>query len=202
LSLSAAGRSSCGNCEEMRREVEKLLIVGLGNPGKKYEKTRHNLGAMVVRAFAEKREWRFKKKFRLKGEVAEGVEEGSRICLLLPTTYMNLSGESVVKVVKFYAIPLSHILIISDDVCLSFGTLRYREMGSSGGHNGLESIESCLGTRSYQRLRIGIGDRKEVFLEDFVLTPFTEEENKRLPGVIEEAGLFLKKWIREKKGQV
>jgi len=174
---------------------ESFLIVGLGNPGKKYENTRHNFGFMVVRAFAEKQGWIFKSERNLSGEVASGRIRDGRIILLLPSTYMNLSGQAVRKVLDYYKIDPAHLIVVTDDIALDFGTLRFRDKGSSGGHNGLKDIESHLGTQEYQRLRLGIGDREHGFLEDYVLAPFTAEEQKLLPKVIEEGVDFLDKWL-------
>lgn len=172
-----------------------FLITGLGNPGKKYENTRHNFGFMVVKAFAEKQRWTFKADSNLQGEIALGTVSESKVILLLPKTYMNLSGQSVRKVLDYYKIDLTHFLVVADDIALDFGTLRFREKGSSGGHNGLKDIESHLGTQEYQRLRLGIGDREHGYLEDYVLSPFSAEEQKDLPKVIEEGVDFLDKWL-------
>ena len=174
---------------------ESVLIVGLGNPGKKYENTRHNFGFMIVRAFAEKRGWTFKKDRDLKGEVTSGSEGDVKIFLLLPTTYMNLSGQAVRKVIDFYKINPANLIVVSDDVALDFASFRFRDKGSAGGHNGLKDIESHLGTQEYQRLRIGIGDREHGLLEDYVLSAFNAEEQKLLPDVIEQGVEFLNKWL-------
>lgn len=175
--------------------MTNALIVGLGNPGKKYEKTRHNLGFMVVRAFGEKRGWTFKKERNLSGELAVGKEGETKVFLLLPTTYMNLSGQAVRKVIDFYQIDLAHLIVVSDDIALDFGVLRFRDRGSAGGHNGLKDIQAHLGTQEYKRLRLGIGDREQGDLEDYVLSPFNAEEQKLLPQVIEEGVEFLSKWL-------
>lgn len=174
---------------------ETFLIVGLGNPGKKYEKTRHNFGFMVVRAFAEKNSWIFKSNRNLEGEIASGKIGERKTILLLPKTYVNLSGQAVRKVLDYYKVDLTHLVVVADDIALDFGTLRFREKGSSGGHNGLKDIESSLGTQEYQRLRLGTGDRQHGLLEDYVLAPFTLEEQKHLPKVIEEGVNFLDKWL-------
>ncbi|MFZ0564845.1 MAG: aminoacyl-tRNA hydrolase, partial [Chlamydiales bacterium] len=133
------------------------LIVGLGNPGKKYENSRHNLGFMVVKAFAAKRGWDFKRGWRFKGYIAHGDIEEKIVHLLLPVTYMNLSGKSVRKVLEYYKIARNRLLVVVDDVNLALGVMRIRPEGSSGGHNGLKSIEESLKTREYTRFRIGVG---------------------------------------------
>lgn len=182
----------------MISESKKKLIVGLGNPGEKYSLTRHNFGQMVLYAFAEKHHFSFKKARELKGEVANGMWNGEKLLLLFPMTYMNLSGESVRKTMGFYKIALEDLLVISDDVALSFGTFRDRERGSSGGHNGLKSIEENLNTPNYHRLRMGVGEPSVGFLEDYVLSFFTEEEQKKLPEIISQGVRFLEEWLSGK----
>ena len=174
---------------------ENALIVGLGNPGKRYEKTRHNLGFMVVRAFAEKEGWSFKKRRDLNGEVAEGRKHETKVILLRPLTYMNGSSRALLKAISFYKVSIENLLVISDDVFLNFGVLRYREKGSCGGHNGLKDIEIHLKTQKYQRLRIGIGHEEGEFLSSYVLSPFQDEEQKYLPRIIEDSIQFLEKWL-------
>lgn len=181
---------------------KSILIVGLGNPGKKYEMTRHNLGFMIVKAFAEKHGWAFKKERFLKGEVALGREDEAQIIMLLPDTYMNLSGQAVRKTVDFFKVALSDLIVVCDDIALDFGVIRYRDKGSSGGHKGLKDIEVQLGTQEYSRLRAGIGDRECGLLEDYVLSPFIEEEKIRLPEVIKEGVGFLEKWLVHQKIKV
>jgi len=119
-----------------------------------------------------------------------------KVILLLPKTYMNLSGKAVRKVLDYYKIDLAHLIVTADDIALDFGILRFREKGSAGGHNGLKDIESHLGTQEYKRLRLGIGDREHGLLEDYVLTPFTPQERELLPKVIEEGAEVLDKLIQ------
>lgn len=183
----------------MESKRNAALIVGLGNPGKEYENTRHNLGFLVVRAFADHHNWTFKKERDFKGELARGAYGEQKVTLLLPTTYMNLSGDSVRKVCDFYKIALEDLIIVTDDIALPFGVLRFRERGSAGGHNGLKSIESQLGTQEYPRLRVGIGDREHGLLEDYVLSTFSKDEKEKLPEVIDQAAEFLKNWLEQKK---
>ena len=178
-----------------------MLIVGLGNPGKKYDLTRHNFGQMVLYAFAEKHHFSFKKEREFKGEIARGRWKEERVLLLFPTTYMNLSGQAVRKTVSFYKIPIEDLLIISDDAALPFGTLRSRNSGSAGGHNGLKSIEESLGTRDYPRLKLGVGEATVGLLEDHVLSPFTKEEQEKLPEMITQGVRYLEEWLsRENEG--
>lgn len=168
------------------------LIVGLGNPGARYAKTRHNLGFLAVHALTSKLETDAKLRMHARWEaevvkIEAPAREGSkrrlvRWHLFLPMTYMNRCGPAIERYRKFYNIPLSQVIILVDDVALPFGHLRYREQGSSGGHNGLKSIEQALGTREYQRLKMGvsapIGTQD---LADYVLSPFSEEEWQQIP---------------------
>lgn len=179
----------------MNSESEKALIVGLGNPGKKYELTRHNFGQMVLSAFAESSSFSFKKERDLKGELAKGDWKEKKLFLLFPTTYVNLSGESVRKTMQFFKIPTEDVLILSDDVALPFGTLRFRVKGSAGGHNGLKDIEEQLGTQEYQRLKLGVSEPAVGYLEDYVLAPFTKEEQEKIPEITTQAINFIEEWL-------
>lgn len=157
-----------------------FLIVGLGNPGKEYEKTRHNVGFMVVDALAKQYGFgAFKEKFE--GVLAEGKIAGEKVFLLKPTTYMNLSGNSVVKVANFYKILPENIIVIHDDMDLPIGKIKAKIGGGSGGHNGIKSVDAAI-TPQYNRVRIGIGhlvgNEKEIV--DFVLSRFSKAEEKDL----------------------
>ena len=138
---------------------DRFLIVGLGNPGVEYAKTRHNAGFMLLELLAAKwrADWNNEKKFRAR--VAKTEREGRRVVLCEPQTYMNLSGETVGALVSFFQLPLKQLIVAVDDADLPLGEIRLRPGGSSGGHHGLESIEAHLATREYARLRIGIGRR-------------------------------------------
>ena len=141
------------------------LIVGLGNPGGEYAKTRHNAGFMLVELLATRWRagWNNEKKFQ--SRMAKTERDGKRLVLCEPQTFMNLSGEAVGALVKFYQLPLKQLFVVVDDADLPLGEIRLRPSGSSGGHHGLESIEQHLGSREYARLRIGIGrqdSRREI----------------------------------------
>ena len=140
------------------------LMVGLGNPGSEYARTRHNAGFLVVQSLAEKwrAAWKYEKKFSAR--VAHAEREGRRVLLCEPQTYMNSSGEAVGSVMEFFRVPASRLLVAVDDADLPFGEIRLRPSGSSGGHHGLESIEQHVASREFARLRLGIGrkDRKSV----------------------------------------
>lgn len=177
------------------------LIVGLGNPGPRYAKTRHNLGFLAVNAFAEaleKREQRGEAQLRMntrwQAEIAKitGQIDGKAVRwhLFLPMTYMNCCGPAIEQYRKFYNIPLSQLVILVDDVALPFGEIRYREQGSSGGHNGLKSIQQALGTQEYPRLRMGVSapinhpEQGRQDLADYVLSPFLDGEFRQMPDLL------------------
>ena len=166
----------------------KVLIVGLGNPGKQYDKTRHNIGFAAVDLLAAKHGLAFKKSLKMQGDLAEGMIAGKSCILLKPLTYMNLSGYSVAQAMRYHSISLANLLVIVDDVAISLGETRLRINSSSGGHNGLKSIEEILQTKEYARLRLGVGERQEgVDLASHVLSKFTEEQQKLVPALLERA---------------
>ncbi len=171
------------------------LIVGLGNPGKTYEKTRHNIGFTAVDLLARKYRLEFKKQLQFKGVLAEGKIGETSVMLLKPLTFMNLSGEAVVLVMRYYQMDLSQLLIITDDVALPLGQLRIRINSGSGGHNGLKSVEESLQTNRYPRLRIGVGDRDHGDLLDHVLGKFSKEEETLIPSVLERVVQAVEIWL-------
>ena len=146
------------------------VVVGLGNPGAKYAGTRHNIGFLVIDYLAESpRAGRFQSRFQ--GQVAELVEDGEKILLVKPETFMNLSGRSVRQVMDFYQLPLTELLVVCDDINLPLGKLRVRARGTHGGHNGLRNIQEHLGTTEYPRLRVGVGAARDDMV-DHVLGTF------------------------------
>lgn len=152
------------------------LIIGLGNPGEKYLFTRHNAGFMAVDFFALNNDQSFKNESKLKSLVAKFKFEGEDIVVIKPQTYMNLSGEAIIAVMNFYKIEKKDILVIYDDISLDTGTLRFRANGSDGGHNGIKSIIQTLGSKDFDRLKIGIGPQPNIPSESYVLQNFTKEE--------------------------
>lgn len=162
------------------------VIVGLGNPGREYENTKHNMGFQTIDILAENLGIRVSKlKFRaLTGEGRIGTE---KIILVKPQTYMNLSGESVREIVQFYKIEPEDLVVIYDDIDLPIGTLRIRPKGSAGTHNGMRSIVGQLGDDQFPRIRIGIGTEKRGDLADFVLSGFRKEEVKTVEDTIRKA---------------
>ncbi len=152
------------------------LIVGLGNPGKKYAKSKHNIGFMCLDAYAKANKLKFSKETKFVGEISI---QGQTI-FLKAKTFMNLSGNSVKAVQGFYQIDTENILVISDDIDLPFSKIRLRERGGSGGHNGLKSIIGQLGSENFKRLRIGIDRNEAVDAKDHVLSDFSKAELKLL----------------------
>ena len=156
------------------------LIVGLGNYGKEYDNTRHNIGFRFLDAYLSVTNVVWKNKF--KGLYCEKTINNEKVIFLKPQTYMNLSGESVILFVNYFKIKIEDILVISDDLALPIGTYRLRSQGSAGGHNGLKNIEECLKSNKYNRLRIGINSETRNLMDQisFVLSKFTSEEEKKL----------------------
>ncbi|MCB1111940.1 MAG: aminoacyl-tRNA hydrolase [Chlamydiales bacterium] len=182
---------------------KEFLIVGLGNPGKEYENTRHNLGDIVVRAFASQRGWTFKDEKRFQGLVARGQIGDVKVHLLLPTTYMNESGRSVRKYINFYRFRTGQVIVATDDVDLPYGQLRLRESGSAGGHNGLKSIQQHLGTQHYTRLRLGVGQKNEgQEMTSHVLGRFSAEEKQQLPEILQQGTEVLLRLLKEEVPRV
>ncbi|MEN9343634.1 MAG: peptidyl-tRNA hydrolase [Chlamydiota bacterium] len=175
------------------------LIVGLGNPGPEYQKTRHNSGFRVVEAFAEKKGWKFRSSSKVKGRLAHGAIGGKTLFLLEPLTFMNESGLSVKACVDGLKIPLDHLIVVHDDIAFMCGELRMRGQGGAGGHNGLKSVAEHLNTEYYARLRVGIGAPKEEILADYVLEPFSLEEEELIKEATLRSVSILSVWIEEGK---
>ena len=173
------------------------LVVGLGNPGRKYEGTRHNVGYMILAGLARKFGLPpLKDKFR--AEVMEAELGGQKALLMTPLTFMNLSGLSVVEAKNFYKIPEQDLLVICDDLNLPLGKLRIRVKGASGGQKGLEDIIRRLGTEDFPRLRVGIGNPPENWdWADFVLSKFTKDEQPTIEESIVRAAEAVEAWARE-----
>lgn len=180
----------------MERSENKFLIVGLGNPGRKYESTRHNVGFMVLDALLKKYGGTLRKDVYLEGEVGSHLIFGHKIYFLKPLTFMNNSGSAVKKALDYYKIKSEFLLVLADDKDTPFGELRLKKEGSSGGHNGLKSIIESLGTADFPRLKIGIGS-EGVSLTEHVLGVFTQEEQKFLPCLIEEAASVVELYLKE-----
>lgn len=172
-------------------------IAGLGNPEKKYENTRHNIGFDVIDAIAEKYSIAVREK-GFKALYGKGVIEGQRVILVKPQTYMNLSGESVREVMDYYRIAPENLVVISDDVALAVGGIRIRKRGSAGGHNGLKNIILHLGTEEFNRIRMGVGEKPKGWdLADYVLGHFPKEERETLDHSVEDAVSAVKVLLTE-----
>lgn len=172
------------------------LIVGLGNPGPAYKHTRHNAGASTVEKLAKKLGLLLKAHRTLKSLLAQGMCEGRVFLLVLPQTYMNLSGEAVAGLARKKHIATGDILVVYDDVALPLGTIRVRPSGSAGGHHGLVSIIENLGTRDFARLRLGIaGHRRYDGLSDYVLSKFDKDEEATFKEMSERAVQAIEMWI-------
>jgi len=175
------------------------LIVGLGNPGREYEKTRHNAGYMVVDRLVSRWGAGATTKARFNGAVVEAPVAGQPCLLVKPTTFMNRSGQSVAEAVRFYKLDLAQdCLVLVDDLYLACGVIRLRPMGGSAGHNGLADIERALGTQAYPRLRIGV-DPKPAYMDqaDYVLGRFTDEQWAKAGPSIDKASDAVSAWVHK-----
>ena len=164
------------------------LVVGLGNPGARYESTRHNMGFLALDRLAEREKLRFNK-LRFKAWTAEWKPGEDKGLVMKPQTYMNLSGESVGAAARFYKIPADHILVVSDDIALPVGKLRLRAAGSAGGHNGLKNIIRHLGSDRFPRIKVGVGmpQNAEYDIADWVTGMPMGEEQKILLDALDRA---------------
>ena len=159
------------------------VVVGLGNPGRKYEHTRHNVGFDIVDVLAQRNNITLAR-LRCKAVVGEGTIAGQRVALALPQTYMNLSGESVREILSFYKEDPKHLIVIYDDIDIPMGTLRIRKKGSAGTHNGMRSILYQIGSENFPRVRIGIGGERRGDLADYVISGFSKEDREKIENAI------------------
>lgn len=175
-----------------------FLIAGLGNPEKKYDNTRHNIGFEAVKLFASENNISLNKN-KFKAVFGEGYVGSEKVITALPQTYMNLSGESIGEIASFYKIPNENVIIVHDDISLDIGRIRIREKGSAGGHNGLKSIISHLGGDVFCRIKIGIGapNHEDYDLADFVLGSFSKEEQKILESVLKDVSRAIECIIKD-----
>ena len=162
------------------------LIVGLGNPGKEYENTRHNVGFMVIDKFLQAHNITSEKS-KFSGIYYEANINNEKYILLKPQKYMNLSGEVVRDFVNFYKINIEDLLVISDDLDMECGKIKLKLTGSCGGHNGLRNIEQHINTKDYKRLKIGIANNKNMDTKDYVLGKFSAEEKELINNSVEKA---------------
>lgn len=166
----------------------KRLLIGLGNPGAAYARTRHNVGFFVVDALAERARVAFKNDGRADARVAEGRLRGRPVVMVKPQTYMNRSGAAVKHLLRRFGLEAAEVLVIVDDINLALGKLRLRERGSAGGHNGVQDIIDQLGTDAFPRLRVGVGsDFDRGGQVDYVLSPFDAEEQTVIAAAVARA---------------
>nr|WP_141535920.1 aminoacyl-tRNA hydrolase [Bacillus mycoides] len=173
------------------------LIVGLGNPGREYELTRHNIGFMAIDELAKR--WNISlNEQKFKGVFGAGFVNGEKVILLKPLTYMNLSGESIRPLMDYYKIDVEDFVVLYDDLDIPVGRLRLRMKGSAGGHNGVKSTISHLGTQEFQRIRMGIDRPKNgMKVVDYVLGRFTSEEIPDVNHSIEKAADACEEWLNK-----
>ncbi|MSU76280.1 aminoacyl-tRNA hydrolase [Patescibacteria group bacterium] len=169
----------------------KKVVVGLGNPDDKHAGTRHNIGWTVADAVAHRLNGTWQSKSKLHADVADA----NGALITKPTTYMNKSGQSVRAIADFYKVSSTDICVISDDINLSFGEIRFRGNGGAGGQNGLKDIISALGTEDFPRLRIGVGEPPTPNATPHVLGQFSAEEKKDLPDIINHAAERIEQWL-------
>ena len=170
------------------REEPVYLIVGLGNPESRYDRTRHNVGFRALDRLAKRLDVKVNR-FKWKAIYGQGRMGAHKVILMKPQTYMNLSGESVREAAGFWKVPAERIIVLFDDISLPVGKIRVRPKGSAGGHNGIKSIISCLGTDAFPRVKVGVGGKPhpEMDLADWVLSAFSSSEEKELEPALERA---------------
>lgn len=173
------------------------IIIGLGNPGREYAGTRHNIGFDAVTAISDKYNIRLDTK-KFKGLMGQGCIEGEKVILVQPQTFMNLSGECVREVADFYKLKPEDIIVICDDISFDVGRMRVRPKGSAGGHNGLKNIILHLGTEEFARIRIGVGEKPDGWdLADHVLARFPKETEPQIREILKKAVEAVECWISD-----
>lgn len=192
--LNRLRQNKRGGSPEVDGEV--YLIVGLGNPGRRYERTRHNAGFMAVeRLYSILPGGTARSRFQ--ADLVETRDGDKRIVLAKPLTFMNESGTSVSQIARWYKVPRDRLLVMYDELDLPFGTIRVRANGSAGGHNGVQSVIQHLQTQDFARLRIGISRPQAGATVPYVLSQFTSEEQKALPEIVDRAAAAAMLWLRE-----
>ncbi|MFC4125729.1 aminoacyl-tRNA hydrolase [Nocardia rhizosphaerae] len=183
------------------------LVIGLGNPGPEYERTRHNVGFLVADVLAERVGGRFAVHKKSGADLLQARLDGRQVLIAKPRTYMNLSGRPVAALAKFFSVPAEQVIVVHDELDLPFGAIRLKQGGGEGGHNGLRSISQALTTKDYLRTRIGIGrppGRQDP--ADYVLKPFAAPERKEVPVIVEQAAdaveLLLKRGLVDAQNQL
>jgi len=177
-----------------------IVVVGLGNPEKKYDNTYHNVGFKCVDYFAANNGIEFTKN-KYNALMGEGVVEGNKVVVLKPQTYMNLSGQSVSQIVNKLKLPFEKLIVVYDDADLPCGTIRFRRQGSAGTHNGMKNIIQLLGTQEFSRLRVGIGQDERIPIVDYVLSKINKENLQKIEENLPKLNMVLKEFIA-KDGKV
>ena len=177
-----------------------IIVVGLGNPEKKYDNTYHNVGFKAVDYFAESNGIAFKKT-KYNALMGEGMIAGEKVMVLKPLTYMNLSGTSVVQAVNQLKLPLNRLIVVYDDADIACGSLRFRKQGSAGTHNGMRNIVEVLASTQFPRLRVGIGKDDRMPIVDYVLSKINKENMEKIENCLPKINGMLKEFI-SKKGNV
>lgn len=173
------------------------VIVGLGNPGLKYDRTRHNVGFETIDKFAAKHNIKLDKE-KFKAILGEGNINGEKVVLVMPLTYMNLSGESVQAVLAWHKVTPDKLIVVYDDISLDVGNVRTRPKGSAGGHNGMKNIISMIGNDNFPRVRVGVGDKpKDWDLADYVLSQFSKEERFLIEQATDKACMVIETIIKD-----
>jgi len=171
------------------------IIFGLGNPGKQYKNTRHNIGKMVVEELSQTKKLKFKRSITLRAFLAKGIIDKEEVIFVKPQNFMNNSGRCVVSFLKRYRITEQNVLIVHDDIDLLFGQIRFRRSGSSAGHKGMDSIIAEIGNTQISRLKLGVGRPDKGEISDYVLSDFKAREQNTLDKVIKQACLACKDWV-------
>ncbi|GAA5043256.1 aminoacyl-tRNA hydrolase [Nocardia callitridis] len=174
-----------------------VLVVGLGNPGPSYERTRHNVGFLVADVLAERVGGRFAVHKKSGADLLQARLDGRQVLLAKPRSFMNLSGRPVAALARFFSVAPDRVIVVHDELDLPFGSIKLKIGGGEGGHNGLRSISSSLTTKDYVRTRIGIGrppGRQDP--ADYVLKPFATQERKEVPVIVEQAADAVELWLR------
>ena len=184
-----------------RGDKDMYVIVGLGNPGKEYAETKHNVGFRVIDKLADQYNIDVSK-FKHRAFIGDGMISGKKVLLVKPQTYMNLSGESVREVMSFYKVPMENMIVVYDDTSLEVGMIRLREKGSAGGHNGIKNIISHMGTDTFNRVKVGIGEKPNGWdLADYVLAKFSKDDEAGIASGIDKAsqavGIFISRGMKD-----
>jgi peptidyl-tRNA hydrolase, PTH1 family len=177
------------------------LVVGLGNPGKEYEWTRHNVGSLIVKAYAKREGWQFKPERLVNAYVAKGEKDGVQVFIAYLSVFMNESGQAVKKLLKHLMVSGAETLVVFDDIETKWLDSKVVFSGGTRGHNGIRSLQSLLATKDFFQLRVGVGHPGENKVAGYVLSRFSEEEREELPILFEQAEGKIDVWLREEKVQ-